>query len=113
MNSAEARQLVLDEALRPDGVVVGVRMGDDPGAARMENLLAALRVLCEDHKGRDAVERRLAYALHGIAVYLQRNVESWAHAGRTWRPQLVEREVPAIMMGVESVFAGEWAELTG
>jgi hypothetical protein len=110
MTPSEARELVLDEGIGERGIVVRTRMGDDPGQVRMDKLLEAFRVLFDELQGSRAIDRELAYALFGIAHYVEANIDSWARNGKTWRSRLIDRELPAILIAVESVFSGEWAE---
>lgn len=111
MTPSEARERILDEAFGPDGLIVALRMGEDPGPERMARTLEAIRVLFADLRGAGAIDRRLADALFGLAYYGDLQVESWRRQGRSWRTELVDREMPALAMAVASVFADEWADL--
>jgi len=110
MTPTEARDLLLAESLAVDGVLIALRMGDDPGPERMGRLIAALRVIFDQLQGATVIDRELAYALHGFAVYPDMHVSSWARQGRKWRPGLVENELPALGFAIESIFAGAWQE---
>lgn len=111
MTQHEARDLILEEALGPDGLVVALRMGDDPGAERMARAIEAVRVVFANLRGAEAIDRPLAHALFGLAYHGESQLESWRRQGRDWRPALVAEEMPALAMAVASVFAGEWADL--
>ena len=87
-------------------------MGDDPGPERMARIIAATRVVFEELRGAEAVDRRLAYALYGLACYCESEVVSWAGRGHSWRRALTDRELPALLTAVESVFSGECGDLT-
>ncbi len=111
MKPHEAVQLILDEGLAPDGIVVRLRMGDDPGAERMARLIAALRTVFDDLAGAETLDRQLAYALFALACHGESPVESWGRQGRSWRSELVEMELPTLLLAVESVLSGEWIDL--
>lgn len=111
MSPTEARERILDEAIGLDGLVVALRMGEDPGPERMARALEAIRVLFADLRGAVSIDRRLADALFGLAYHGERQIESWRRQGLAWRPELVDREMPALAMAAASVFADEWADL--
>jgi hypothetical protein len=111
MDASAARCLVLAESCGEDGVIVLLRMGDDPGQERMRQLLLALRQIFDEVHGAKTFDRELAYALHVLAVYPEAQISSWSRQGCTWREELVAVEIPAVALAVESIFAGEWEEL--
>jgi hypothetical protein len=86
-------------------------MGDDPGPERMKRLLEALKVVFKDLQGATAIDRRLAAGLHGLAVFSDQEISSWARQGRKWRPALVNIEAPALAMAVLSIFEDAWVDL--
>lgn len=108
MNANEARGFLWNESCEKDGIVVMLRMGDDPGPDRMGKILLALRCVFEDLNGANAIDRLLAYALHCLANYSESQISSWMRQGRKWRDGLLEEELPNLLMAVESIFAGEW-----
>lgn len=107
MTPQEARHRVYAETLDAAGLLVVLRMGDDPGPERMTELLQALEVLRDDLVGAAVLERELAHALHLLAVEPAAQVESWQRNGRHWRPALVTQEIPALCVAVEAVLSGE------
>lgn len=111
MEIAAARELIWFESCEVGGIVVSLRMGEDPGPERMQGVLHALRCVFEGLRGAVLIERRLAYALYALAVYSESQVESWAKQGRVWRDELLAEEIPNLIMAVESIFSGEWSEL--
>jgi hypothetical protein len=108
MTPGEARQLILNEGIGERGIVVLIRMGDDPGPERMQRLLDALRVQFTELGDSQTIDRQLAYALFGLANHVEANINSWITQGRKWPDRLVDRELPELLMAVESIFCGEW-----
>jgi hypothetical protein len=108
MTPAQARQLILSEGTGEDGIVVLTRMGDDPGQVRMERLLGALRVMFEDLGQSPTIDRALAYALFGLANHVEAHVTSWMSRGAKLPGRLAERELPELLLAVESILGGEW-----
>lgn len=69
-----------------DAVYMLFRMGDDPGQARMRNLINALRVVFRSLDGRDQIDRELAAALWLIGDMVLSNTGSvWAQSARVFR----------------------------
>jgi hypothetical protein len=91
------------------GLPVCVRVGDDPGAERMRRLVLALRVVFDGLAGREAVDRKLAGALYGLALYVVVPVGSGTRS-RAWRAEFVDVEVVRLGAAVESIFEGVWVE---
>lgn len=108
MKPRQAKELILHEAQDEDGVVVSLRLGRDPGSARMRELIGALPVLFKTLAGRERIERELAAALFTLGTEVPAQIESWTCNGCKWREDLVHRELPSLLLGVESVFEGEW-----
>ena len=102
----ELEELVFHESCAEDGIVIMLRMGQDPGRERMHRLNSALKELDELSRGQTTLDRRLAYALFALAVYPDQETRSWAHAGREWLRELVSQEVIELMIHVESIFEG-------
>jgi hypothetical protein len=71
MNYHEARAIVLDEGIGPAGIVVALRMGEDPGPERMSRVVATMRVLFDELRGAEAIDRQLGYATFGLAYYAE------------------------------------------
>jgi hypothetical protein len=111
MHGAQARNLILFEAYDADGVLEMLRRCDDPGPDRMHRLVLALRRLFEDWRGVTVLDRRLASALHELAVYADRYTLSASMEGYGWRMGLIIDELPALMRAIHSVFEGTWPDL--
>jgi len=63
------------------GFLPCLRRGESPSAAKTAELLAALRRLEEESRGTDGLQRRLAYALHRLALESQvLMTEAWPGA---------------------------------
>lgn len=111
MDGATARALVLDESFGENGIVLLLRMGDDPGRQRMRRLLTALHVILEEWRGVATLDRAMAHALYSLAAEADAHVASWARQGRVWREELADDEIPNIMIAVESIFADDAEEM--
>lgn len=108
MKPSPARDRILSEAFQEDGVVTDLRMGDDPGPERMQRIIHDLREVFDGLNGAAAIDRELAHALFVLAVQIEAQLTSWAMQGLVWRDALFTEEYPAILLAVESIFAGEW-----
>jgi len=86
-------------------------MGEDPGPERMGRLLEASKVIFNELQGATTIDRRLAGALHALAVFSDQKISSRARQGREWRRNLVDTEVPALSTSVLSIFEDAWVDL--
>jgi hypothetical protein len=75
-------------------------------ANKHEELNNALQELAELTRGQTVLDRRLAYALFGLAVYPDQETRSWTRAGREWPEELVSRELIELGIYVENIFEG-------
>ena len=103
---SELEELVIREAAAEDGIVIEVRMGRDPGRERMKKLTSALEELDQLLREEQTLDRRLAYSLYALSVYVDQNMNSWAEQGREWREEFVNDEVPTLVMYVEYLLEG-------
>lgn len=110
MTPEVARVLLLSEATSQAGVLVRIRMGEDPGTESMQALIHATKVIFETLKGQSTVDRKLVQALFEISTYLSQNVASWSHSGVSWRAEFTAYELPCLLAGIESIFCDEWIE---
>ena len=102
----DLEELVLREGTSLDGIVVLIRMGQDPGRDRMKRLIGALKELDEILRGQTMLDRRLAYAFWALASYTEQNIRSWTREGREWPPELANEELIDLFTGVEYLFEG-------
>ncbi len=109
MTKAEAVALVIGEA-GAQGIIQVVRRGEDPGAERMHQLVAALRVLFNELEGEIALKRELAAALFSLGSDLPLTISTWANKGHVWRRGLMENEIYEMLLGVQSIFDDRWFE---
>lgn len=103
---AELEELIFYESCAEDGIVIAIRMGQDPGRERMRRLNSVLQELDEITRGQTTLDRRLAYALFGLAVYPDQETRSWTRAGREWPRELISRELIELAIHVEGIFEG-------
>lgn len=103
---AELEALIFHESCAVDGIAIMIRMGQDPGRERMRRLNSVLQELEELTRGQTTLDRRLAYALFGLAVYPDQETRSWARAGREWPLELVSEELIELVIHVERIFEG-------
>ncbi len=108
MRLSQAKTLILHEGRGEDGVVNTLRLGRDPGPARMGELIGAIRVLFRHMQGQGRINRDVAAALFALGTEVPAQVESWGRNGGVWRADLVQRESVLLRLAVESVFEGEW-----
>lgn len=104
------QELVLHEATSMDGIVVLIRMGQDPGRDRMQRLIGALKELDDILRGQTTLDRRLAYAFWALATYVEQNIHSWVREGRQWPPELANEELVDLLISVEYLFEGGLTE---
>lgn len=103
---AELEALIFQESCTVDGIAIMIRMGQDPGRERLRRLNTVLQELEELTRGQTTLDRRLAYALFGLAVYPDQETRSWARAGREWPVELVSEELIELVIHVERIFEG-------
>jgi hypothetical protein len=102
----ELEQLVINESCATDGIVILIRMGQDPGRERMKRLNAALKELDEFLQGQTTMDRRLAYAFWSLAHYVDQELRSWTRAGREWPAELTNEELIELLIYVDNLFEG-------
>lgn len=107
----DLEELVLHEGTSMDGIVVLIRMGQDPGWDRMKRLIDALKELDEILRGQTTLDRRLSYAFWALAFYGQQDIGSWAREGRPWPPELANEELISLLTYVECLFEGGLTEI--
>jgi hypothetical protein len=78
MSHPDALALIHAEALGESGLVVDARMGRDLDPARVARLASAIRVVADDLRGTDSLDRELAASLHILGFAVSREAESWA-----------------------------------
>lgn len=110
MGFDEAKELILEEGLGQKGLVNALRRGDEPSAATVERVIAAVRVVYEGTRKDDRLDRDLACALFNLAGHTRGAVNSWTKRGALYRKDLVADELPRLAAAVESVFNGLWVE---
>ena len=103
----ELEELVIREAAAEDGIVIEVRMGRDPGRERMKKLNSALEELDELLREEQTLDRRLAYSLYALSVYVDQTMNSWAEQGKAWPEEFVNHEVPTLVMYVAYCLEGD------
>ena len=108
MENQLAKDTVVADAFGADSLVVMARMGDEPPRDRMDALVKALRVICDNSGAQPFIDRDLAYALFGLSAYLPTELDGWSRRGAVFRPTLLGDEIPRLITAIESVFLGEW-----
>lgn len=99
MNPEQALELVIFEGTHIDGMVVGVRSGDDPGRERVQKLYQALMIVERSLRGESSLDRNLAYALYGLTYHMDPTMKYWQDA--EWFDDYVR-----ILDVIESIFDG-------
>jgi hypothetical protein len=107
MTPQEARRLLIEEGLSPDGISVSVRMGDDPGEDRLARIAAALEVIVEQTRRDEALDRELMMALWAIAYHGEFQAESWQRQGGRWRHGRFNEQIAEIALKVEEYISGD------
>lgn len=108
MTIEEAKELIISEATDEHGILMMVRMGDDPGPARIREVLRAMRILFDSLEGQNQISRPLAHALFRLAYNVPWHIDSWERAGATWRKGLINEEQTDLINAIESIFKGVW-----
>jgi hypothetical protein len=111
MNEEDAIALIIAEA-RPDGnsLLATVRQGQDPGQARMRQLISALQTVFQSLDKQAELDRHLAAALFTLGSDVPLTISSLASKGQSWRREFMETEVYQLLMGVQSIFEDRWLE---
>ncbi|HXG86718.1 MAG TPA: hypothetical protein VNJ02_00165 [Vicinamibacterales bacterium] len=107
MTLKEAVELILSESHEGGQNLPGViRLGQDPGAPRMEQLSDALETIFQSLQGHTELDRHLAAALFTLGSDVPLMVSSWANKGHVWRREFMETEVYKLLTGVQAIFEG-------
>jgi hypothetical protein len=119
MTIEEATDLILGESITSDesgeaSLCALLRMGEDPGSERIQDLIRAMRIAYEWSQGSDVIDRRLAGALWTLGETVITHVDSWALGNKIWRTGF-ETEVLRLRSAIDAVFMGQWpgAEMIG
>ncbi len=111
MTLTEAVELILSEAHEGGrNLRATVRKGEDPGAERMDAIIAALDTIFDSLHGHSEMNRHLAAALFTLGSDVPLMISSWASKGHVWRNGLMEREVYRMLTGVQAIFEGRRLE---
>ncbi|MFO0938335.1 MAG: hypothetical protein U0798_17655 [Gemmataceae bacterium] len=105
MSPQEARPLLLAEGLSENSIPVAVRMGDDPGELRLDQVLKALAVVIEHSREIKYLDRVLMMALWAIAYHGEFQSESWQKNGR-WRNGRFSEQIAEFALSVEKYISG-------
>ncbi len=109
MNPEDALVLIISEARADgDGLLVGIRNGEDPGVERMQRLISALKIVFHALNGQAELDRHLAAALYTLGSDVPLTISSLASKGQIWRRGFMEDEVYELLMGVQSIFEDKW-----
>ena len=71
MNVDEARTLIIDESI--NGIAYTSRMGEYPDREHFDRIISALRIIHNENKGNEFVDRRLFCALFILGDQVQGN----------------------------------------
>jgi hypothetical protein len=112
MSLEDAVALIISEARAQggNGLLVCVRNGEEPGAERMRQLIAALRTVFNSLHGQAELDRQLAAALFSLGSDVPLTISSQASRGQIWRRGFMEEEIYELLMGVQSIFEDKWFE---
>ena len=87
-----------------NGFLASLRRGESPGEESFEELAAALVDLDREIQGRSTIDRRLAYALHRLAIESQvLHTDAWPGAFDAWTLDAIR----AVQAAVERLLSGE------
>ncbi len=113
MTTEEAKALVLREGLAgentpEDAAFIMLHFGDDPGRGRVRDLLAALKLVCDDLQGEAAIDKSLAAALWTLGNTANECLYVCEKYRREW-PNGTTDDVLELIMAIEGVFYGvQW-----
>ncbi|MEM6425773.1 MAG: Dethiobiotin synthetase [Cyanobacteria bacterium P01_D01_bin.128] len=108
MDFATAVRFVLSQALgldtQPDYFIYRLSQGQPPVPGQVTSLLLALKVLYEELRSADTLERSLACALFVLAYDSRAHYRAGAEAGVEW-PPLLDEDLTRIAIAAKQIFA--------
>jgi hypothetical protein len=100
MCANSAYSLICHEAMSDNGMVVGIRLGIDPGDVRMRKVIEAIKTLLSKDINEKYIRRDIAYSLFALALYSGHQSESWQWKG-LWRNGAFNDEMGEIQILVD------------
>ncbi len=95
---------IISEGLSENGLVVDVRMGEEPDQKRVDDLKKALEVVAGESDLWANLDKELAAALHALSFHLAGLVEGWKAQGKKWDTNIVENDFPYIYELIDEIF---------
>jgi hypothetical protein len=95
---------VLEEAESETGIIVLLRMRDDPGPERMKRLIESLRRISEKSDNWTTLDKRLVSALHFFSFHADGLVQAWKNSGIPIRESLYYNELPTVYILIDQIY---------
>lgn len=96
----KSQEVIIKEALDPDGMIVGFRCGIEPPKERLLRLIEALESLAVDLKESKLIDRKLSGALHLLSFHAVGLIES----KESYWSDTVEDLMPLIYEHIDEIF---------
>ncbi len=115
MNYESARIYLINQGLggsvnsteSKDTFLQRLQQGKPPLPGQATTILSALRIVFDNLKGQEQLDRNLVHALYSLAVHSPQLLSRWRSMGKV-APPLLEDDLQRIAVGVESIFSDRW-----
>ena len=107
MDYEHAKKLLIHEGTSDEGIHVCVRGNTDPGHERMMRIVKAVEVLIATDDLTAPIDRRLAYALHVVALETNVQSHSWQET-KPWRNGGFNHDLVKIQMTIYKYLCGSF-----
>ncbi|MGD1854218.1 MAG: Dethiobiotin synthetase [Leptolyngbyaceae cyanobacterium] len=107
MDAKTAQHVVTTQAdmTASDSFLVRLQQQSPPVPGQVTSLLLALKVISENLKTAEQIERSLAYSLHQLAYESRQAYEQGRQARVEW-PPLLDADIERIAIAVAQIFKG-------
>ncbi|MBD2773740.1 Dethiobiotin synthetase [Iningainema tapete] len=93
-----------------DVLLLRLTQGKPPVPGQITSILLALKVVFEELKDANTIDKELAYALYLLSMRTQQLFAAGYKAGVDW-PPLLKEDLLRIAIATEGVFSGNWQNL--
>ncbi|MEC4991347.1 MAG: Dethiobiotin synthetase [Oscillatoria sp. PMC 1068.18] len=111
MDYETARKIILTQVATPEkntnSFLARLERGQLPIPGQVTNILLALKILFENLRDAQDLDRELIYTLYVLAEDSREKFDKGEKAGIEWSP-LLKEDIKRIKRAVKSIFSGVW-----
>lgn len=93
----------------PESFLSRLQQGKPPIPGQVTNILVALKMIFEDSRQLESIDRQVATSIYLVAFESRRAFIAGNRAGVIW-PPLLDEDIDRIGLAVKSILAGTWYE---